>query len=115
MRRGCDLEQDSSCYYNVVAFVDKSNQKIGKTINGIPIYNPAKILNKEFITKNNIKVIIFAIPSLDKENRTKIINEIVDLGVNIKSVPHLSNWIRLPYCRVTDFRRLPDCDFHNTV
>lgn len=87
------LEQDSSCYYNIVAFVDKSNQKIGKTINGIPIYNPAKILNKEFIKKNNIKVIIFAIPSLDKENRTKIINEIVDLGVNIKSVPHLSNWI----------------------
>ena len=87
------LEQDSSCYYNIVAFVDKSNQKIGKTINGIPIYNPAKILNKEFIKKNNIKVIIFAIPSLDKENRTRIINEIVDLGVNIKSVPHLSNWI----------------------
>lgn len=87
------LEQDSSCYYNIVAFVDKSNQKIGKTINGIPIHNPAKILNKEFIKKNNIKVIIFAIPSLDKENRTKIINEIVDLGVNIKSVPHLSNWI----------------------
>ncbi len=87
------LEQDSSCYYNIVAFVDKSNQKIGKTINGIPIYNPAKTLNKEFIKKNNIKVIIFAIPSLDKENRTKIINEIVDLGVNIKSVPHLSNWI----------------------
>ncbi|MBQ2852707.1 MAG: polysaccharide biosynthesis protein [Bacteroidales bacterium] len=32
-------------------------------------------------------------PSLDSERRKNIINEIVDLGVNIKSVPHLNNWI----------------------
>ncbi len=87
------LEQDTSCYYNIVAFVDKSNQKIGKTINGIPVYRPSKLFDKEFVSKNNVKVIILAIPSLDKESRTKIINEIVDLGINIKSVPHLSNWI----------------------
>ena len=87
------LEQDTSCYYNVVAFVDESNHKIGKTINGIPVYSPSKILNKDFLKKNNIKVIILAIPSLSKNQRTKIINEILDFGINIKSVPHLNNWI----------------------
>ena len=87
------LEHDTSCHYNVIAFVDESSHKIGKAINGIPVYNPSRILNKEFIKKNNVKVLILAIPSLNKDERTKIINNILDLGLNIKSVPHLNNWI----------------------
>lgn len=86
------LEQDSSTYYNIIAFIDKSSNKIGKSINGISIISPSK-LNKEFVEKNNIGVVIFAIPSLNNEEKTKVINEIVDLGVNIKSVPHLNKWI----------------------
>lgn len=87
------LEHDTSCHYNVIAFVDESSHKIGKAINGIPVYNPSKILNKEFINKNNVKVLILAIPSLSKDERTKIVDNIIDLGLNIKSVPHLNNWI----------------------
>lgn len=86
------LEQDSSVYYNIVAFIDKSSSKIGKSINGVTILSPSK-LNKNFVEKNNIGAIILAIPSLNNDERTKIINEIVDLGVSVKSVPHLSNWI----------------------
>ena len=87
------LEQDSSCYYNIVAFVDESSRKIGKAINGIQVFSPSKVLNKEFVAKNNITTVIFAIPSLDKDQRIQIINEIVDLGLNVKSVPYLNNWI----------------------
>ena len=87
------IEQDSSCHYNIIGFVDNSKEKIGKTINGIPILSPSKVLDKKFIDKNNLKLIIFAIPSLDNDQRKKIINNIIDLGVNVKSVPHLNNWI----------------------
>ena len=87
------LEQDTSCYYDIVAFADDSNSKVGKTINGIPVYKPSKILNKDYISKNNIQTIILALPSVSKEQRTKIINEIINLGLIIKSVPHLNNWI----------------------
>ena len=87
------LEQDTSAYYNIIAFIDNSSNKIGKSINGIPVYSPDKILNKEYIKKNNIKQIIFAIPSLKNEEKTNIINEIIDLGINVKSVPHITNWI----------------------
>ena len=87
------LEQDTSAYYNVIAFVDNSSKKIGKSINGIPVLSPSKLHNKEFVQKNNIKLIIFAIPSLENDEKTKIINEIIDLGINVKSVPHLNNWI----------------------
>ena len=87
------LEQDTSSYYNIIAFIDNSSNKIGKSINGVPVYSPDKIYNKDFINKNNIKLIIFAIPSLDNEERTNIINNIIDLGIDVKSVPHLNNWI----------------------
>ncbi len=87
------LEQDTSCYYDIVAFADDSSSKVGKTINGIPVYKPSKILNKDYISKNNIQTIILALPSVSKEQRTKIINEIINLGLVIKSVPHLNNWI----------------------
>lgn len=87
------IEQDTSCHYNILAFIDSSNNKIGKTINGIPVYDTKKVLNKEFLSKNNVKIIILAIPSLSNEQRKDIINNMVDLGVNIKSVPHLNKWI----------------------
>ena len=87
------LEQDTSASYNIVAFIDNSANKIGKSINGIPVYSPSKIYNKDFVKKNNIKLIIFAIPSLGNDEKAKIINEIIDLGINVKSVPHLNNWI----------------------
>ena len=87
------LEQDTSTYYNVIAFIDNSPNKIGKTIDGIPVFNTDKIHNKEYVKKNNVGLIIFAIPSLNNEEKTKIINEIIDLGINVKSIPHLNNWI----------------------
>ncbi|MBE6337276.1 MAG: polysaccharide biosynthesis protein [Lentimicrobiaceae bacterium] len=87
------LKQDTSCYYDIVAFADDSSSKVGKTINGVPVYKPSKILNQDYISKNNIQTIILALPSVSKEQRTKIINEIINLGLVIKSVPHLNNWI----------------------
>ena len=50
-------------------------------------------MRKDFVKKNNIQLIIFAIPSLDNDEKKKIINEIIDLGIKVKSVPHLNNWI----------------------
>lgn len=87
------LEQDTSCYYNIFAYVDESKHKIGKTIDGIPICRPSEVLNNEYIKRNDIKVLILAIPSLNNDNRKNIVNEVVELGINIKTVPHLNNWI----------------------
>lgn len=87
------LEHDTSACYNIIAFIDNSPNKIGKSINGIPVLNPTKIQDKEFVKKNNIKHIILAIPSLSNNEKTRIINEIIDLGINVKSVPYLNNWI----------------------
>lgn len=87
------LEQDSSTFYNVIAFIDDADNKIGKTINGMPVYKPSKVLNAEFIERNKVKTLILAIPSLNSEKRKTIINNCLELGINVKSVPYVNDWV----------------------
>ena len=87
------LYQDTSTQYSIVSFIDDSNQKIGKTINGVRIRRPEVVLNKEFIKKNEVTMIILAMPSLSIDKRNDIVNGLLDLGVTVKSVPHVDKFI----------------------
>lgn len=87
------LGQDTSCQYTVISFIDDSKQKIGKSINGIKIRSSEEVLNHNFIDKYKITTMIVAIPSLSKSQRQVLINRGLDLGLNVKSVPHVSTWI----------------------
>lgn len=87
------LYQDTSTQYNIVSFVDDSYSKIGKAINGVRIRKPEEVLNKDFITKFGVDMIILAMPSLKIDKRNEIVNRLIDLGVTVKSVPHVDTWI----------------------
>lgn len=87
------LYQDTSTQYTIVSFVDDSTSKIGKSIDGVLIRKPEAVLNRKFIQKYEVNVIILAMPSLSITQRQEIINKIIDLGVSVKSVPHVDSWI----------------------
>ena len=87
------LYQDTSTQYNVISFVDDSPNKIGKAINGVRIRKPEIVLNKDYFKKNQINMIILAMPSLTIDKRNELINKLIDLGVSVKSVPHVDSWI----------------------
>ncbi len=87
------LAQDTSCQYNIVSFVDDAKQKIGKSINGTLVRSAAEVLNHEFLNKYGVTTMIIAIPSLTRAQQQGIINKGLDLGLNVKSVPHVSTWI----------------------
>jgi FlaA1/EpsC-like NDP-sugar epimerase len=87
------LAQDTSCQYNIISFVDDAKQKIGKSINGTLVRSAAEVLNHEFINKYGVSTMIIAIPSLTRAQQQGIINKGLDLGLNVKSVPHVSTWI----------------------
>lgn len=87
------LYQDTSTQYNIVSFADDSKSKIGKSINGVRIRKPEDVFNKEFIKKNDVNLIILAMPSLTIDKRNEIVNSLLDLGVTVKSVPHVDSWI----------------------
>jgi len=87
------LYQDTSTQYNIVSFVDDSHSKIGKAINGVRIRKPEAVLNKEYIKKFEVEMIILAMPSLNIDKRNEIVNKLIELGVSVKSVPHVDSWI----------------------
>ena len=87
------LYQDTSTQYNIVSFVDDSYSKIGKSINGVRIRKPESVLNQGFIKKYQVDMIILAMPSLKIEKRNELVNKLIDLGITVKSVPHVDSWI----------------------
>ena len=87
------LYQDTSTQYNIVSFADDSLSKIGKAINGVRIRKPEDVFNKGFIEKFHVNMIILAMPSLNIDKRNEIVNSLLDLGVSVKSVPHVDSWI----------------------
>lgn len=87
------LYQDTSTQYNVVSFIDDAQAKIGKSINGVRIRKPEDVLNRDFIKKYHVNMIILAMPSLSIDKRNEIVNKLIDLGVTVKAVPHVDSWI----------------------
>ncbi len=76
----------------VVGFMDDHPGKIGKSIQGIDVYNPDSV-NNEFLSKLKIREIILAMPHIAEEQKTEIYNKLLGLNVTIKSVPPVEAWI----------------------
>ena len=87
------INQDSESPYNIKAFVDDSPSKINKFINTVPILAPNKILNNKYIKKNNIQVMILALPSVNGERKKELIEKGMELGLKVKTIPSFSNWV----------------------
>ncbi len=91
------LAQDPNHDYKVVAYIDDAPQKKDAALNGIHIMERKAVLNPAFIKKNKISVLIIAIPSIRLSYKQEITNEALDLGLNVKSVPHISKWINASF------------------
>lgn len=87
------IQQDKNTTYKVIAFADDNPKKANKNINTIPIYPPDKVLNNNFILKNNIKVLILALPSIPGERKKELIERGMSYGLQVKTLPSLSNWV----------------------
>lgn len=87
------LSQDTDSPYKIKAFVDDDHHRVGNQINAVKIYSPEASLNDEFIKKNDIKVMILAIPSLDEKRRKEIIEKGLSFNLQVKSIPGFSQWV----------------------
>jgi len=70
----------------VVLFLDDDEEKIGKQLNGIPIYGPISEA-PSYIDRFQIKEVIIAIASLDTERLRDLIKVIEEKNVKIKRLP----------------------------
>ena len=87
------IQQDKESAYKVVAMVDDNPQKINKRINNIPIYAPAKVLDKSYLEIHNIKVLILALPSTTGDRKKELIELGMDLGLRVKTMPAFTDWV----------------------
>lgn len=84
-------EQDNRI--RIVGFIDQHPGKIGKTIEGTYVHSP-QVLKTDFIEKNHIKEIIFAIQNIDKELKRKLIEEVLSTTkLKLKEISPVNQWI----------------------
>lgn len=86
------LTNDSKRSNIIVGFIDDNAHKIGKTINGVMVYN-SSLVDKKFIQKNNINEIIVSIPHIEKKKLSDISDRLLKLPVKVKIVPAVNDWI----------------------
>ena len=85
--------QDKEVPYKIIAFADDNPQKTHKNINTIPILPPDKIFNKDYIEKNKIEILILALPSVAGERKKELIEQGMNFGLKVKSMPPFMQWV----------------------
>ncbi|WP_405397961.1 polysaccharide biosynthesis protein [Maribacter sp. Asnod2-G09] len=86
------IGNNSKSRYKVIGYIDRDVKKIGKNINGVPVF-ARKTLTEAFIVKNNISEIIFSIQNIDSLKLRKTVEGLVDLPIVVKIVPPIEDWI----------------------
>ena len=87
------IQQDKESVYKIVTFTDDNPKKTNKNINTVPINPPAKVLNNHYITKHNIEVLILALPSISGERKKELIEQGMNLGLKVKTMPSFTEWV----------------------
>ena len=88
-----EIGEDKSTKYEVVGFVDDSNDKVGTNINGVKVYGPTAKIN-EIIHKTEAKNVIVAIPSANRDRLKDILQTINYKGVNVEIAPDKSKFLK---------------------
>ena len=92
-----------SSAFELLGFIDEDQRKVGRSINGVPVFSPAEV--PDLITHRGVTDILLALPSASRERRNLILESLRSLPVHIRTLPALSD---LTSGRVTvqDFKEL---------
>lgn len=89
--------------FSVRGFVDDDAGKVGRTIHGVPIISPAAVA--DFVAQHRISDILLAIPSLGRQRRREIIDQLQLLPVHVRSLPGMLD-LASGKVSVSDFQEL---------
>jgi FlaA1/EpsC-like NDP-sugar epimerase len=89
--------------FALLGFVDDDTTKIGRSINGVPVFAPSEV--PDLVSRLMVTDILLALPSSSRERRNRIIKGLRSVPVHIRTLPGLAD---LATGRVTvqDFKEL---------
>jgi FlaA1/EpsC-like NDP-sugar epimerase len=86
------IEGDPKSEYKVFGFIDDDRKLQGKKVNGSPVYS-RKVLTKNFITQQDIRVFIIAINKIESTRKKNVIESMIQLGCEILDTPSFDTWL----------------------
>lgn len=86
------IDADSNARMRVVGFIDDDLKKVGKIINGAPIYDADFNLGP-ILEKHRIHEIIIAIANLSVERKNELVDFCLTANVKIRTVPSPDKWV----------------------
>jgi FlaA1/EpsC-like NDP-sugar epimerase len=86
------LEQDEKINTNLVGFIDDSVYKIGKKIEGLPIYSAVDPHLTKLLKEKKITQVYIAIDKLSVERKIALTDLCAPYKVKINLVPHANQW-----------------------
>jgi FlaA1/EpsC-like NDP-sugar epimerase len=87
----------------IVGYVDDDDRLHGHNLNGLNIYNPSKLA--QVVQSKRITQIFLAIPSVSQRRRNEVINELLPLRVQVRTLPGLAD-LASGKVTVSDLREL---------
>ena len=78
-----ELIQNRSAAYAPVLFIDKDKEKIGRRINGIPVF-PEEEVNAELLSRYQVQELVFAISDLSGEKIRALYDRYKNIGYKLR-------------------------------
>ncbi|TNE79985.1 MAG: polysaccharide biosynthesis protein [Bacteroidetes bacterium] len=85
------LDQDNKVSYKVIAFIDDSAEKIGKRIDGVPIFKGDEL--RQVIERNKVDELVISIQNISKNRKREIIETCLTYDIKVKNVPPVERWM----------------------
>lgn len=86
------LERDAGTRYQVIAFVDAGEGRIGKKIEGVKIIGEANL--EEVLQNNDVHHITISVQNLNAAKKQQIVDLCLKYNTRIFDVPPAAKWIR---------------------
>ena len=86
------IESDSKSDFNVVAFLEDDNRKVGKVINGMKIL-PASDLENQLASLETQELIITA-HNISIERKNEIVDVCLRENIKVRTVPNANEWVQ---------------------
>lgn len=75
--------------YLLLGFLDDDTAKIGRSINGVPVFSPHQV--QEVVIHQGVSDLLLAMPSATRERRNEIIKGLQNVPIHIRTLPSMTD------------------------